>query len=803
MPDHLTINPWVVSPSGIAPESLDADAVRAVERLTERGHEAYFVGGCVRDILVGRQPKDFDIATAARPQQVKRTFPRNCRIIGRRFKLAHLHYFGGQKILEVSTFRRTPDTSAPNGGEGDDEQEPEDLLITHDNEFGSAEEDAVRRDFTINALFFDQIRDRIIDYVDGMRDVQARVIRTIGEPVTRFREDPIRILRAAKFAGRLGFSVDPPTFDAMRHVAPDLRRSAPPRVLEEILRLLRGGHAFESFQILRDVGALGVILPVIGRYLDSVPAEERVLFWRTLEALDSRVHAGDVPTNAVLLGAIFYRPVQIAADAHPDASPTIVAEELLGDLTQTLRLPRRDTACVKRICGVQPRFRTLDSSRFRPEHFARDPFFPAALELFELSVEASGEDRALVESWRERSRRGGRDANAAEPGLDDIAHDEAGPSDAGEGDGDAGEPTAAEGEPDTGERRPRRRRRGRRRRGGRDRDVRDEQTDADDAGAEPRDQSPRDDDERDRDDGDTAGDDFPARDTHRTVAEGEPTEERRPSDEADGDEADGDEPEGDEADGDATATARARPEATDDDLSRGGRRKRRRGGRRRRGRRSGGDARDPETRAPSIDAPSEGDDGDDGDAPSEHASELAQPEVSEAGREANAEPHQQPREAREPRDRDEPGREGRGRRGRRRRGKGGDRRPEDRPRQQQPHQQPQQQAQGDARPERGRRGKRRGRDRDRDDHRSSEIETVEPPPVDRSYLANELDPKDVPTFGALLEGGRGARRKRPPRLSVEDELGEPYKPPPHRKDDDGPPPPPPPVPDDGREFGDW
>src|SRR5690606_29525499 len=232
---------------------LDADALRTLQRLQARGYEAYLVGGCVRDLLVGRQPKDFDIATGARPQQVKRTFPRNCRIIGRRFKLAHLHFHGNTKILEVSTFRRAPDP-----GEPDDD---DDLLITRDNEFGTAEEDARRRDFTINSLFLDPIRDEILDYTGGLADLKARVIRTIGSPEVRFREDPVRIVRAIKFAGRLGLDIDAETERAMRRVAPDLVRAAPPRLLEELLRLLRSGHALDAFQRMRDIGALAAILP--------------------------------------------------------------------------------------------------------------------------------------------------------------------------------------------------------------------------------------------------------------------------------------------------------------------------------------------------------------------------------------------------------------------------------------------------------------------------------------------------------------------------------------------------------------
>lgn len=407
----------MISPSGLKPELLDPDALRSLRRLQSRGYEAYLVGGCVRDLLLGLRPKDFDIATAARPQQVKRTFPRNCRIIGRRFKLAHLHFDHNRKILEVATFRRTPILE-----NGDGENENDDLLITRDNVFGTAEEDALRRDFTVNALFYDPIADRLIDYAGGLADLHERMLRTIGDPVVRFREDPVRILRAAKFAGRLGFQLDDATFEAMAEAAPDLERSAPPRVLEEILRLLRGGHALESFQILRDVGALKVILPLVGRYVAEAPQEERVVFWRLLEALDQKVAREDVPANPVLLGVLMTRPVARAAAAQPNRSPTVIAEELLGPFAQSLRLPRRDAGCLKRICGVQHRFDRSNRRRFKLSVFLRDPYFAEALELFELTCVATGAGFEDLEHWRglasgaeAEAETGGTDREASEP----------------------------------------------------------------------------------------------------------------------------------------------------------------------------------------------------------------------------------------------------------------------------------------------------------------------------------------------------------------------------------------------------
>jgi poly(A) polymerase len=192
------------------PELIDADADRVVRKLAKAGFKAYLVGGCVRDLLVGKKPKDFDVATSATPNEIRNTF-RNCRIIGRRFRLAHVVF--GDKIIETSTFRANP---------RDDDEDAGELLIRRDNVFGSENEDAKRRDFTINGLFYDVERQRVIDHVGGLPDLKAGLIRTIGDPDIRFQEDPIRMLRALKFSARLGFEFEQNTFDAMLRWRHDL-----------------------------------------------------------------------------------------------------------------------------------------------------------------------------------------------------------------------------------------------------------------------------------------------------------------------------------------------------------------------------------------------------------------------------------------------------------------------------------------------------------------------------------------------------------------------------------------------------
>src|SRR5438309_564550 len=265
-------------PPEIPDDRLDPDAVKVVRRLRRAGFTAYLVGGCVRDLLLGMRPKDFDVATSAQPNQVKDTF-RNSRLIGRRFRLAHIFFRGG-KIIEVSTFRANPLDELVDL--------PQDLLIRHDNVFGSAEEDARRRDFTINGLFYDIDTGRVVDHVGGKADLAARLVRTIGDPDVRMREDPVRILRAIRFAAKCGLRIEQATFAAMKKHVAEIPRCAPPRVLEEVLKLLRSGASRPCLELMRDVGALRVLLPPVAEQLERRGQEEAERHLRALDAPGSR-----------------------------------------------------------------------------------------------------------------------------------------------------------------------------------------------------------------------------------------------------------------------------------------------------------------------------------------------------------------------------------------------------------------------------------------------------------------------------------------------------------------------------------
>src|SRR5512138_276800 len=252
----------------ISRKLLNPNAVKALYRLNDNGFTAYLVGGCVRDLLLGREPKDFDIATSATPNQVKRLF-RNCRLVGRRFRLAHLHFNDG--IIEVATFRAnaaevTVEGEEEAAGPVENHRHPQILrdeegMILRDNLFGTPEEDAWRRDFTVNALCYNISDFSLIDYVGGLDDLHRCVIRTIGDPWQRFTEDPVRMIRAIRFAAILGFTVEENCWQALVELAPSIGRAAPARLYEEVLKLFLSGEGERTYQLLRHCGLFTYLLP--------------------------------------------------------------------------------------------------------------------------------------------------------------------------------------------------------------------------------------------------------------------------------------------------------------------------------------------------------------------------------------------------------------------------------------------------------------------------------------------------------------------------------------------------------------
>ncbi len=408
----------------IRADALDPQAVSAIRHLRRFGYKAYLVGGCVRDLLLDLEPKDFDIATDARPEEVKAMF-RNARIIGRRFRLVHL-YFRGGKVLEVATFR----AAAPVAEE--ESEADTDLLIRRDNVFGTEREDAQRRDFTINALFYDPETERIIDHVGGMPDIDARLVRMIGDPDIRLREDPVRIVRAIRFRAKAGLMWEPELEAALRRHGGELRKCAPARLLEETLKLLRMGHARASFDLMREHGVLEILVPDIEAYVDGSlallagaeiegTAEDRLRDLRShLDGLDQVVARGPVADD-VVLGALLY-PLAEAVMAHADAEGRDRAKRLADLLTSVgreLQFTRRLSENLRQCFAIQRQIGSDGRRRRRisPTAMARRPVFPAALRLYEIHARARGIGLEDVRDWEVRAKEEGvvLDGSASRP----------------------------------------------------------------------------------------------------------------------------------------------------------------------------------------------------------------------------------------------------------------------------------------------------------------------------------------------------------------------------------------------------
>lgn len=443
MPDPVIIPR---SEHSISRRDIDPDALKVLYRLQQFNYLGYLVGGSVRDLLLERRPKDFDIGTDAHPYQIKKLF-RNCWIIGRRFRLAHVRF--GNKAIEVATFRRhilpgtenEPATTEP-PAEGDVEA-PADLLIRHDNTFGTPEEDAWRRDFTINALFYDIATFSVIDYVGGLRDLQEGLIRSIGDPRQRFQEDPVRMLRALAMAARLDFRLDEQVIEAIREHRHLIATASPSRLIEEFYKVLRSGAAEQTFRLMAEHGLLERITPELHQ------GAAQTALWAALADLDTYRgrfdHIPDTLTNPILLGTLLV-PLGLMPKREFPETETFVEREGGRRFRREPKEPqlkigmlpvaRRDTERLRQVLSLQRRLLDLESSpRTKRTLVQRGPFAEALLWL-----EIHGHAPEALEHWR-----GFIEA------VGPLAVERDGPA----GEGEAMEPA-----------RPRRRRRRRGRRGG-------------------------------------------------------------------------------------------------------------------------------------------------------------------------------------------------------------------------------------------------------------------------------------------------------------------------------------------------
>jgi poly(A) polymerase len=390
----------------VSRKHISDNTLKVLYRLHQQGYKGYLVGGAVRDLMMGRRPKDFDVGTDARPNDVRRLF-RNSRIIGRRFRLVHVYFKG--EIVEVSTFRRDPDPEQQDSG--DDE-----LLITSDNTYGTPREDAFRRDFTVNALFYDIGDFSVVDYVGGTDDLEAGLIRVIGEPDVRFQEDPVRMLRACEFAARLDFRIEERTQQGIHDQRKELEKASPVRVTEEIVELLRCGSAAHAIDWMMDLDLLEVLLP---EAYDMVAVEERGLgrFDRLPEALDAMVRDGREVSDAAALGCLLLPRVMLrrydieAVDQRPmrrDAIDSMVGE-VMAPFVGRLQVSRdRSGRLGAALTGFHRLCEPGQPAKLRMS-VARRPWFADALVLFEMLVRATGEGKGELEAWRKIGEKVGAD----------------------------------------------------------------------------------------------------------------------------------------------------------------------------------------------------------------------------------------------------------------------------------------------------------------------------------------------------------------------------------------------------------
>ena len=373
---------------GLGREALLPAAAKVCAVLREGGFSAYVVGGAVRDLLLGIVPKDFDVATDARPEQVKPLF-RRALVIGRRFRLVHV-MIGGETV-EVSTFRAADPETADKDEHG---------RVLRDNVFGSQEEDARRRDFTVNALYFDPATEEVVDFHDGLADLKKRTLRMIGDPETRYREDPVRMLRAVRLAGKLGLTIDPATREPIRTLAPLIERVPPARLFDEMLKLLLSGHASACLRQLRDVGLHQGLLPLLDVILEQPLGERFVTL--ALAQTDERVRSERPVSPAFLFAALLWHEVLAAWKVRQARGERAIPalEEAMDEVLDTqcakLAITRKLTATMREVWAMQPRFEMRSGQR--AYRLLEAPRFRMAYDFLALRA-ASGEVAAELEAW--------------------------------------------------------------------------------------------------------------------------------------------------------------------------------------------------------------------------------------------------------------------------------------------------------------------------------------------------------------------------------------------------------------------
>ncbi|MGR8940735.1 MAG: polynucleotide adenylyltransferase PcnB [Gammaproteobacteria bacterium] len=390
---HVRIYPR--SEHSISRAQISEHALKVLYRLQKSGYDAYLVGGCVRDLLLGREPKDFDVVTNAHPEEIKGVF-RNCRLIGRRFRLAHVHF--GSEVIEVATFRGF-------GNEQNDNQITNDEgRLLRDNVYGTIEQDVWRRDFTVNALYYNIKDFSVVDYVGGMDDHKSATLRLIGDPETRFREDPVRMLRAVRFAVKLGFNLDPACQEAI-HRAAELLYSIPSaRLYDEVLKLFLSGYGLQTFEMLRHYGLFQVLFPDTEK---SLAVEEngfpKLLLIKALQNSDNRIAEGKTVTPYFLLAAFLWEPVKMRVKYNHErgmddyTSFQGAVGEVLARQVKSTAFPRHISIAMREVWSLQPKFEQRVGPK--PVRLLTHPRFRAAYDFLLIRAETGDADPELAAWW--------------------------------------------------------------------------------------------------------------------------------------------------------------------------------------------------------------------------------------------------------------------------------------------------------------------------------------------------------------------------------------------------------------------
>jgi len=381
------------SEHGVSRSEISENALKVLYRLRNAGYHAYLVGGGVRDILLGLKPKDFDVATDAHPEQVRELF-RNCRLIGRRFRLAHVHF--GREIIEVSTFRASHIDAVD--GEGHEE----DGRIIRDNVYGKLDDDVWRRDFTVNALYYNIEDYSIVDYVGGLEDVQNKQLRLIGIPEDRYREDPVRMLRAIRFSIKLGFSIHPVSERPIRDLAPLLEEIPEARLFEEFLKLFMSGESEKTYHQLREYGLFAFLFPQTEEFLNRGDEFIHKLLSSAFRNTDTRLAEDKPVTPAFLLAALLWIPVRDLANDHESNGLSemdaihLASDAVISHQIRTTSMPRRFTHMARDMWSLQVRLKNIRGKR--PLKLLAHQRFRAAYDFLLLRAEA-GEDVQELASW--------------------------------------------------------------------------------------------------------------------------------------------------------------------------------------------------------------------------------------------------------------------------------------------------------------------------------------------------------------------------------------------------------------------